>query len=132
MFGCLLAGSFDVFWVGWEGGGLRGNAIRFREVLLLVDIYLGEGDAVRAGELSRELFVGRGDGFAWSAPVGVDCCWVSWWLAGLFVGEVGWVGMGLQSATRIAEDERREVNCSLEEMLTRVDILWGLEGKEEE
>ena len=51
---------------------IRCNAIRFGDLLLLVDIDLGECDAVGAGELRCELIVGGGDGFAWSAPVCVD------------------------------------------------------------
>lgn len=53
--------------------GLRSHAICLCEVFLLVTVDLGKCDLVRAGQLSRQRVVDWGDGFAWSAPVGVDC-----------------------------------------------------------
>lgn len=51
---------------------VRGDTVSFGELLLVVDIDLGECDGIGSGELSSERVIGRCDGFAWSAPVGID------------------------------------------------------------
>lgn len=53
-------------------GCLRSHAICLSEIFLLVTVDLGKCDLVRAGQLPRQRVVDGGDGFAWSAPVGVD------------------------------------------------------------
>lgn len=57
------------------GRGIRGDPVGGGEVLLRVNVDLGEGDGVLAGELLGQLLVDRGDGFAWSAPICVDWRW---------------------------------------------------------
>lgn len=56
---------------------LRSHSICAGEILLLIDVDLGECDPVWTRELSSQLFVGRGDGFAWSAPFSPDCSYDS-------------------------------------------------------
>lgn len=51
---------------------VRCNAVGLRKLLLVVDIDLGECDLVRAGQLGCERIISGRNGFAWSAPVGVD------------------------------------------------------------
>ena len=52
--------------------GIRGDAVSGGEVLLCVNVDLGKGDGVLAGELLGQLLVDRSDGFAWSTPICVD------------------------------------------------------------
>lgn len=51
---------------------IRCDAVGLGELLLVVDINLGECDGIGAGELSRQGVISGRDSFAWSAPVGVD------------------------------------------------------------
>lgn len=51
---------------------VRPHAVCLCQFFLLVTVDLGECDLVRARELARQGIVDGGDGFAWSAPVGVD------------------------------------------------------------
>lgn len=55
-----------------ECGNAR-DSVGGSDFLLLLGVDLGEGDDARLGDLSGELLVERGDGFAWSAPIGIDC-----------------------------------------------------------
>jgi hypothetical protein len=59
---CAWSDLFDV----------RCNSICTGNVLLLVNIDLGEGDPVRARKLFGQLLVRGGDSFAWSTPVCVN------------------------------------------------------------
>lgn len=59
---CGLSNGFD----------LRCNSICTGNVLLLVNVDLGEGNPVRTRKLFGQLLVRGGDGFAWSAPVCVN------------------------------------------------------------
>lgn len=67
------AKDVDVALAGWlMGEDVRPHAICLRQFFLLVTVDLGECDLVRTRELAGQRVVDRGDGFAWSAPVGVD------------------------------------------------------------
>lgn len=55
---------------GWDG---RCDAVLPGYLLLRVDIDFGEGYGIRLGVLGGELLVERRDGFAGTAPVGIDC-----------------------------------------------------------
>lgn len=56
-----------------EGGwNVRPHAVCLRQFFLLVTVDLGESDLIRARKLTSQGVVDRGDGFAWSAPVGVN------------------------------------------------------------
>ena len=51
---------------------IRCDAVGLGELLLVVDIDLGECDVIWAGELGRQRVIRRRNSFAWSAPIGVD------------------------------------------------------------
>jgi hypothetical protein len=53
-------------------GDVRCNAIGLGDILLFINVDLGEGDVVGTRELRGELIVDRGDRVAWSAPLCVD------------------------------------------------------------
>lgn len=55
-----------------ETGYLRSHAVFLRDLLLVIDIDFGEGDAVWLRVLRGKRLIGRGDGFAWSTPVRID------------------------------------------------------------
>lgn len=51
---------------------IRCDAVGLGELLLVVDIDLGECDVIWAGELGRQRVIRRRNSFAWSAPISMD------------------------------------------------------------
>ena len=55
--------------MGWY---VRSHAVCLCQLLLLVAVDLGKCDVVWTAQLASQRVIHWGDGFAWSAPVGVD------------------------------------------------------------
>lgn len=78
------------------------------DILAVVDVDLGEGDALGLAVLGAERFVGRRDRFTWSAPVRIDLiCQRGFGRA---------ERRNLQSVTTTEWEERVVLNCAEEVM----------------
>jgi hypothetical protein len=112
---------------------IRCDTIRFCELLLVVNIDLGECDLIRAGELGRQRVIRRRNGFAWSAPVSVDYSSIKSRSAIALavrrgrrvLGGAGSRGKYLQSATTRREEVRSDENCSFDEISTTDMVKLG-------
>jgi hypothetical protein len=128
--------------VGLSSGSLdkldiRCDAVGLGELLLVVDIDLGECDEIRAGELGRQRVIRRCNSFAWSAPIGVDYSSIRPGLAIALLVRRERQGLGgagsrggkhLQSATTRRDELRSDVNCSFDEISMTDMVKLGGEG----